>query len=301
MPLTAVSPTASSAAPVLSKEAEERLSELYQSIDMNHKSSTDVLMEGLSSISAAHYDKITVHAKWLRDVIYLVENLPISVLIASRELTDGVCHPICYVNKAFEKLTQFTRFEIMGLNCKFLQGTSVQSEHESSTSNEMAKLLAKGESMKMLLTNYKKDGTKFRNYLSLFPIKDKNGTIYYYISIQCDVTDESTPANFMMLIDDLISVIPAIIYDADEIVNPYFQNLFATIGTWKTIEQQYKDRPKSSFQRRLPNRRETSFLLDESSSSTNTSNSNIAAAIASITVPSSHDDDGKSDAASATV
>ena len=245
----------------LTIQAEERVYELYNSMNLSNKSSTDTLMEGLSSISATHYEKITIHAKWLRDVIYLVEDLPLSVLITSREPTDGVNHPICYANKAFETLTQYTRFEIMGLNCRFLQGTNVKNEYETNTSCEMSKRLGKGESMKLLLTNYKKDGTKFRNYLSMFPIKDKNDVIFYYLSIQCDVSNESTPFNFMMLIDDLLGVIPAIIYDDNEAINPFFQNLFTTVGTWKTVEQHYKDRPTSSFQRRLPNRRATSFII----------------------------------------
>ena len=49
--------------------------------------------------------------------------------------------------------------------------------------------------------------------------------------------------------------------NALSLINPFFQNLFTTVGTWKTVEQHYKDRPTSSFQRRLPNRRATSFII----------------------------------------
>jgi len=117
----------------------------------------------------------------------------------------------------------------------------VKQEAEKETREHMTKCLEEGKACKTLLTNYTKDGTPFRNLLSLFPVY-KSGEICYYIGIQCNVSDPATPYQSIMLVDDLMSIIPKIIDEEKTEINRHFENLIESIGICKYIDQQ--DRPK---------------------------------------------------------
>jgi len=171
-------------------DSEKRLNELYATY-LRDQSIHELLVDGLNSIESNEYKNITKYAKWLRDIIIMVENIPISVSISSRESKNNITHPLVYVNKAFENMTQYSRKEVIGKNCNFLQGSQI--EQEKNTLKEMAKMLETGKSCKILISNYKKDKSYFRNLLSLFPITYKSGEICYYMGLQCNISDPLTP------------------------------------------------------------------------------------------------------------
>ncbi len=104
------------------------------------------------------------------------------LIITDPKLEDN---PIIFCNKAFSELTGYTQEEILGLNCRFLQG-----EDDNQNGRDLIrKALKKGKPAKVLLRNYKKDGTLFWNELKISPIRNKNGDIEYNVGIQNDVTD----------------------------------------------------------------------------------------------------------------
>ena len=247
---------------------EDRLNELY--VDYIKSYSThDLLKNGLTSIETTHYNKITKYASWLNEVIIMTENIPICVSISSHEKTENVNYPLVYVNKAFEETTGYPRDEIVGKNCKFLQKKYHESNNDIENNNneinaisQMTTSLSKGENCKVLITNYKKDGTSFRNLLNLFPIKYKSGEICYYIGIQCDVTNPKTPYNYIMLVDDLMSILPKII-DADDntTVSRYLENMIESIGIYKDIEHEYKPtKPMKTTKRSISHRRDSILI-----------------------------------------
>ena len=93
-------------------------------------------------------------------------------------------HPIVYVNAAFEKITGYTAEEVLGRNCRFLQGEdSGQPEIE-----RMRKGIRAGESCHAVLRNYRKDGTPFWNELHISPVHDGTGRPTHFIGVQNDVT-----------------------------------------------------------------------------------------------------------------
>jgi len=92
--------------------------------------------------------------------------------------------PIVYCNKAFEELTGYTRDEIIGHNCRFLQGNDNLEEQKKMIRNA----LLLGQSCTVEIKNYKKDGTLFWNELHLEPIKDETNRIIYYVGVQNDIT-----------------------------------------------------------------------------------------------------------------
>lgn len=93
--------------------------------------------------------------------------------------------PLIYANKGFEYLTGYSIDEVIGKNCRFLQGD----ESEQAAVEEIRKAIRNGEECTVELLNYKKDGTPFWNRLSLTPLKNKAGTVTHYVGVQSDITE----------------------------------------------------------------------------------------------------------------
>lgn len=70
---------------------------------------------------------------------------------------------LVYVNGAFSELTGFSRKECIGKNCRFLQGP----ETDPVAVSEITKFLDARECLDVCLTNYRADGSKFHNLLTL--------------------------------------------------------------------------------------------------------------------------------------
>ena len=95
-------------------------------------------------------------------------------------------NPIVFANAAFTKLTGYDRHEIVGRNCRFLQGPDTDRD-------EVARLRAAIEertAIELELLNYRKDGTTFWNRLLVSPVFDDDGALTYFFASQFDVTLE---------------------------------------------------------------------------------------------------------------
>ncbi len=92
---------------------------------------------------------------------------------------------VLYVNAAFERLTGYSARSMVGQNCRLLQGPETDPE----TVREIRQALARGQSFRKALRNYRKDGTPFWNLLSLVPLKNSAGVITHYVGVQNDITD----------------------------------------------------------------------------------------------------------------
>ena len=105
----------------------------------------------------------------------------LSILVTDNRLPDN---PIIYCNPAFETITGYSRDEVIGLNCRFLQG----SEQHSESALAIREALMEGRDVEIVIKNFKKDGSVFYNELHISPIRDSEGTISHFIGIQLDVT-----------------------------------------------------------------------------------------------------------------
>ena len=93
--------------------------------------------------------------------------------------------PIVFANRAFMELTGYDEDEIVGRNCRFLQG-------EKTDRQAVSTIRAALEDERVIvveLLNYRKDGTTFWNALHLGPIYDENKNLLYYFGSQWDVSD----------------------------------------------------------------------------------------------------------------
>ncbi|NND60697.1 MAG: diguanylate cyclase [Gammaproteobacteria bacterium] len=92
--------------------------------------------------------------------------------------------PLVYINPAFERMTGYSADEVIGLNCRFLQGDdSLQAEIDT-----IRRALRSGSSCIVTIRNYRRDGKLFYNELSMSPVRDRDGNLTHFIGIQKDVT-----------------------------------------------------------------------------------------------------------------
>src|SRR5918993_5813250 len=93
--------------------------------------------------------------------------------------------PIVYVNPAFEKISGYPVDEVLGLNCRFLQGQ----DRDQPALEELRAALRDERESRVVLRNYRKDGTPFWNELYVSPVHDEEGTLTNFVGIQNDVTE----------------------------------------------------------------------------------------------------------------
>ena len=70
---------------------------------------------------------------------------------------DQPDHPLVYVNEAFELMTGYTRGEIIGHNCRFLQGE----DRDQPEIDQVREALRERKPVTVTLRNYRKDGSLF--------------------------------------------------------------------------------------------------------------------------------------------
>ena len=95
-------------------------------------------------------------------------------------------NPIVYANEAFELITGYDTDEIIGRNCRFLQGN----DRDQPAIERIREALRKRESVTVTLRNYRKNGELFHNQFSIRPIYDPQGELIYFLGTQYDVTEQ---------------------------------------------------------------------------------------------------------------
>jgi PAS domain S-box-containing protein len=119
------------------------------------------------------------------------------VTLADPDLED--C-PIIYANKAFERLTGYSQEEIIGLNCRFLQGE----DREQDARFKIKEGMEKHEVIEVTLRNFKKDGTLFHNHLKITPLLDSKDRVLYYLGVQYDITYQVNAESEINRLSDLL-------------------------------------------------------------------------------------------------
>jgi two-component system cell cycle response regulator len=109
----------------------------------------------------------------------LVETLPEGVVLIDAQGSD---HPVLYVNPAFEAMTGYNAAELVGRNLRLLQAD----DRDQDGRHRLRDALNRGESCRVLLRNYRKDGTLFWNEMSVSPLRHADGCVTHYAGYHRD-------------------------------------------------------------------------------------------------------------------
>jgi two-component system sensor kinase FixL len=111
-----------------------------------------------------------------------IEAASSGILITDPNRPDN---PIVICNPAFLDITGYSADEVMGLNCRFLQGN----DRDQQEIRQLREAIAAERECRVVLRNYRKDGTMFWNDLQVSPVHDAAGHVTHFIGIVADVTE----------------------------------------------------------------------------------------------------------------
>ncbi|MGM7702552.1 PAS domain-containing protein [Pseudalkalibacillus sp. Hm43] len=105
------------------------------------------------------------------------------IVITDPEQDDN---PIIYVNQGFKYTTGYEPWEVLGRNCRFLQGENTESDHVL----RIRKSIEEYQSVSVNLVNYRKNGEEFINQLTIDPVYIEDEQKYYFVGVQKEITNE---------------------------------------------------------------------------------------------------------------
>jgi PAS domain S-box-containing protein len=94
-------------------------------------------------------------------------------------------NPIVFANDSFLKLTGYTRLEVTGRNCRFLQGPDT----DPAAVDRIRDAIRQEVDVRVDLLNYRRDGSTFHNALYVGPVRDAKGKVVYFFASQLDVSE----------------------------------------------------------------------------------------------------------------
>lgn len=110
-----------------------------------------------------------------------MDEAPIGITLSDPSRDDN---PMIYINEAFEDLTGYDATEVIGRNCRFLQGADT----DPAAPDAMRRAIDAGETVNVELVNYRKDGEPFWNEVTIAPVHDDDGELTHFVGFQRDVT-----------------------------------------------------------------------------------------------------------------
>ncbi|CAH2069561.1 unnamed protein product [Thlaspi arvense] len=120
------------------------------------------------------------------DLATTLERIEKNFVISDPRLPDN---PIIFASDSFLELTEYSREEILGRNCRFLQGP----ETDQATVQKIRDAIRDQKEITVQLINYTKSGKKFWNLFHLQPMRDQKGELQYFIGVQLDGSDHVEP------------------------------------------------------------------------------------------------------------
>jgi diguanylate cyclase (GGDEF)-like protein/PAS domain S-box-containing protein len=112
----------------------------------------------------------------------LLETSPEGVALVDALAAD---FPVVYVNPSFEALTGYSSSDLLGKNLRVLQGD----DRDQDARHRLRDALKAGESCRVLLRNYRKDGSLFWNEMTILPLKDAEGRVAHFAGHHRDAGD----------------------------------------------------------------------------------------------------------------
>ncbi|PSL45907.1 PAS domain S-box-containing protein/diguanylate cyclase (GGDEF)-like protein [Salsuginibacillus halophilus] len=127
-------------------------------------------------------EKIDQFYNEYRKMAAVIEHIHTGVAISDPKQPDN---PLIFVNPAFTEITQYTIEDVLGRNCRFMQGP----ETSVDTIKELRNAIQRREPVVVEILNHKKDGSIFWNELRISPVYDDDDELLYFIGLTTDVTE----------------------------------------------------------------------------------------------------------------
>lgn len=115
------------------------------------------------------------------DIKTTIERIQQSFVISDPSLPD--C-PIVYASDEFLNMSGYAREEVLGRNCRFLQGDKTDAE----TVRQIRDAIENASEITARLLNYRKDGQPFWNMLTIAPVRGANERVQFFVGVQADVS-----------------------------------------------------------------------------------------------------------------
>lgn len=113
----------------------------------------------------------------------LIASIELSPIATAVTLTTRADNPLVAVNQPFCDLTGYSRDEVIGRNCRILAGPETEPEARAA----LREAIAAGAPAMVELSNYRKDGSVFRNAVMIAPLRSAEGEVIGFVGSQMDV------------------------------------------------------------------------------------------------------------------
>jgi PAS domain S-box-containing protein len=138
---------------------------------------------------SSNLPRVTVHesttvdlSEHRSDIFFAaVETTRMPMIVTDPRQADN---PIVFVNRAFLEMTGYSSEELLGNNCRFLQGPDTDRD----TVDSVREAIAARNEVAVEILNYRKDGSSFWNALFISPVYNEHGELVYYFGSQLDVS-----------------------------------------------------------------------------------------------------------------
>ena len=120
---------------------------------------------------------------------HVADGIPPELLVRALSATSEIslitdaAQNILHASRSFSTITGYSEAEVLGSNCRILQGPGTAPEAAATIRDA----LARGEQFRGDILNYRKDGSPFWNALTITPLLDEDGHVTHFVSVQRDI------------------------------------------------------------------------------------------------------------------
>jgi PAS domain S-box-containing protein len=158
-----------------------------------------LLRQTVESLNLDEMTSLLSNGQWLCQLSTAIDSAPFSLSIANGD-EDEKGFPLMFVNRAFEELTQYPRCEALNRNCNFLKCPNT----DENISARIALSLSQGMGIKASVTNARRDGSEFQNFLAIRSVHNRRDNNRYVIGVQYNMQRGDASYHHLRLIEDLM-------------------------------------------------------------------------------------------------
>jgi PAS domain S-box-containing protein len=166
--------------------------------------------EELLLSAAAYFDeermlRVLSYTSWIKQIPHAIEHCPLGVSVC--DARGGGGFPITYVNQAMQSITGYSDKAMLGKTFKMLQGKGTEPEQVV----RMSIALCKQCTVRVALTNYRKNGTPYMNMLVLKPIFDTQNKLSCVVGVSFDISRREASIQELQQVDVILALLPLIL------------------------------------------------------------------------------------------